>query len=98
MGGRLQWNIFSWDEVGWHSGEQIWSTALIVLSTVGSSLCSSLYYIHLRYQEKSSPGDMFWIPAGAHSCQLGGVVEKACQVSQMETELENFQKTIMSNA
>ena len=23
MGGRLQWNIFSWDEVGRHSGEQL---------------------------------------------------------------------------
>ena len=57
-----------------------------------------ILHIHLKYQEKRSPGDMFWVPAGAHSSQLGGVVEEACQVSHMESELDNFQKIIMSNA
>ena len=132
MGGRLQWNIFSWDEVGRHSGENhyyhwgseskvIWnisktfgikgcpprsnwtffqaflpiffllqfnptSEADLVHRHDGFVHCGFLLlllpilHIHLKYQEKRSPGDMFWIPAGAHSGQLGRVVEEACQV------------------
>ena len=49
MGGRLQWNIFSWDEVGRHSGEQLcWEPLLLLREWVKSDMGYIKDFWHMR--------------------------------------------------